>query len=263
MIRKLNIYVNPSKGTIVNQEGDGFFYLGDNNKIIIIPDEDVERISISGNTPGAGSYISELQKQEDGSFILENEDMNGFLTKTGKINCNIHISNENNERITTLPFQVESRIAFDREGTIITPGTAHTLEEVFDLLDRIENGELPGGGGGTGQNGKDGEDGFSPVITVVPIEGGYNLIITNKDMPDDIVTIYNGIDGKDGENGQDGVDGKDGEKGEKGDAGEPGKDGKDGVTPVRGTDYWTQEDIQIMKNECHVYIESLILGGAS
>lgn len=259
MIRKLNIYVNPSQGVITKKEGDDFFYLGDNNKIIIIPETDVDKISISGNTPGAGSYISELKKQEDGSFLLEGEDFNGFLVKTGKINCNIHITDENNNRITTLPFSIESRISFDREGTIIAPVTAHTLEEVFELLDKINNGEYPGGGG-TGESGKDGEDGFSPTITVVPIEGGYNLIITNKDQPDDIVTIYDGVDGKDGQNGQ---DGKDGEKGEKGDPGEAGADGKDGVTPVRGTDYWTYEDVQIMKAECHMYIESLILGGMS
>jgi len=248
MIRQLNIYVNPESGTITRQEGDGFFFLGDNNKIIIIPEIDVAKISISGNIPGIGSYISELQKKEDGSFVLEGNNMNGFLQKIGKINCNIHISNENNERITTLPFQVENKISFDKEGTIISPTSAHTLEEIYTLLEELNNGEFPGG------TGQDGEDGFSPKITAFPIEGGYTLVITNKDEPDDIITIWNGQDGKDGEKG---------EKGEKGDTGEAGKDGKDGVTPVRGEDYWTPEDVQIMKNECHIYIESLILGGMS
>lgn len=39
-----------------------------------------------------------------------------------------------------------------------------------------------------------------------------------------------GQDGKDGKDGRDGTDGKD------------GKNGQDGYTPVRGTDYWTEED---------------------
>ena len=40
-----------------------------------------------------------------------------------------------------------------------------------------------------------------------------------------------GIQGVAGENGKDGVDGKD------------GANGQDGYTPVRGIDYWTEEDI--------------------
>ena len=40
-------------------------------------------------------------------------------------------------------------------------------------------------------------------------------------------------------------------KGDKGDKGDPGKDGN---TPVRGTDYWTAEDIESM----HEYIDSAI-----
>lgn len=46
-------------------------------------------------------------------------------------------------------------------------------------------------------------------------------------------------------------------KGEKGDKGTDGKDGKDGYTPVRGTDYWTDED----KAEIKAYVEEAILGG--
>ena len=35
---------------------------------------------------------------------------------------------------------------------------------------------------------------------------------------------------------------KDGEKGDKGDPGDKGDTGADGYTPVKGTDYWTDED---------------------
>lgn len=55
-----------------------------------------------------------------------------------------------------------------------------------------------------------------------------------------------GDPGEVGPAGKDGVDGAPGEKGEKGDPGAQGKTGKagaDGKTPVKGVDYFTEEDI--------------------
>lgn len=46
----------------------------------------------------------------------------------------------------------------------------------------------------------------------------------------------NPVHGKDGKDGRDGVDGKDGRDGV------DGQDGADGYTPVKGTDYWTEDD---------------------
>lgn len=43
-----------------------------------------------------------------------------------------------------------------------------------------------------------------------------------------------------------------------GGSGEPGKDGEDGYTPVKGVDYWTEED----KAEIKSYVDEAILGGA-
>lgn len=40
--------------------------------------------------------------------------------------------------------------------------------------------------------------------------------------------------------------------------GEDGANGKDGVSPVRGTDYWTDADIATIKS----YVDNAILGGA-
>jgi hypothetical protein len=54
------------------------------------------------------------------------------------------------------------------------------------------------------------------------------------------VSINHGVDGKNG------ADGKDGE------------DGQDGYTPVRGVDYWTDED----KAEIKAYVDEAFLGGA-
>lgn len=50
---------------------------------------------------------------------------------------------------------------------------------------------------------------------------------------------------------QKGDKGEPGIQGAKGDKGETGAPGKDGKTPVRGTDYWTEEDIQTI----HSYVD--------
>ena len=140
MIRNYNIYVNPTLGSIVSTEGDASFYLGDNNQITVIPDTQEELlISISGNIPGSGTYIAELIKNNN-NYILKDKDMDTFLQKVGTVNCNIHISNTNGERLTTLPFQMVSKLAYDREGsTIVTPTTAITLEDFYVAYAAIQN----------------------------------------------------------------------------------------------------------------------------
>lgn len=45
--------------------------------------------------------------------------------------------------------------------------------------------------------------------------------------------------------------------GQAGAPGEPGAPGADGYTPIRGVDYWTEEDIE----EMHSYIDDAILNG--
>lgn len=69
-----------------------------------------------------------------------------------------------------------------------------------------------------------GEAGVSPTVTITDIEGGYKVTITDVNGPKTF-EILNGSDGKDGINGVDGAD------------------GKDGYTPVKGTDYFTDEDV--------------------
>jgi hypothetical protein len=67
---------------------------------------------------------------------------------------------------------------------------------------------------------------------------------------------------------------KNGDPGQKGEQGNPGKDGvngkdgtngQDGYTPVRGTDYWTNQDIAVIEQYCDNYIDANItqvLGGS-
>lgn len=94
----------------------------------------------------------------------------------------------------------------------------------WEALDRRITALERGGGGGEG--------GFSPIVTVKPIAGGHR------------VTIIDAV----GEQTFDIMDGKDGAS---------GSNGKDGYTPVRGKDYWTEQD----KNEIKSYVDEAILGG--
>lgn len=56
--------------------------------------------------------------------------------------------------------------------------------------------------------------------------------------------------------GEKGDQGEQGEQGIQGIQGLQGETGQDGYTPVKGTDYWTEED----KNEIKSYCDSLITG---
>jgi hypothetical protein len=61
-----------------------------------------------------------------------------------------------------------------------------------------------------------------------------------------------------GDTGPQGPQGPQGNDGPQGPQGVPGNKGQDGYTPIRGTDYWTQEDIAEIKS----YVDDAILGGA-
>lgn len=104
-----------------------------------------------------------------------------------------------------------------------------------------EKGEKgdPGQEGAQGEAGAPGQDGISAnhswngtILTVTSASGS-----SSADLK--------------GEKGDAGADGEKGEKGEKGDSGEAG------YSPVRGTDYWTAEDIAEIKS----YVDKAILGG--
>lgn len=93
-------------------------------------------------------------------------------------------------------------------------------------------------GGGSGGSGG------TVSVTATKKDGITTLTINNNGRVQ-TVEVLDGIDGK---NGQDGADGQ---------PGADGKPGADGYSPVRGTDYWTDADIEAI----HAYIDERILGG--
>lgn len=78
----------------------------------------------------------------------------------------------------------------------------------------------------------------SPTINVDEIDGGHRVSITDVNG-EKTFDVMNGLKGDKGDTGEHGLQGL---KGDKGDTGEQGPAGKDGYTPVKGTDYFTEED---------------------
>ena len=70
-----------------------------------------------------------------------------------------------------------------------------------------------------------------------------------------------GVQGPEGPQGKQGPQGNPGERGPEGKQGIQGQNGNDGHTPVRGVDYWTDDDKQSIYDETKKYVEDAILNG--
>lgn len=118
----------------------------------------------------------------------------------------------------------------------------YTNEETSNL------GNVTGANGKDGADGKDGQDGRDgtpathswngTTLTVTSASGTSSADLKGEkgDKGDTGAKGEKGDKGDTGAQGEKGVDGKDGADGEN------GKDGQDGYTPVKGTDYFTDND---------------------
>lgn len=239
MLRNTNIYINPEVGSIVDIEGDASFFLKDNNSITVITEDSNDYIvCISANIPGNGSIIAKLIK-DNNFYILKGEDMDAFLEKVGTISCNIHVSDTEGNRITTLPFKIKSLMANDRNAkTAVAPSNNYTLEDFYIALDIIKNLNI-----------QEIEDAVEIVesLDINKIEEAVEIVDsldgkieeldntienakkTDAELAAILVIIQNML--------------KNGElKGEQGDPGEPGPPGKQGEPGKDGNDYVLTED---------------------
>lgn len=123
---------------------------------------------------------------------------------------------------------------------------------------------VDGKNGQNGANGKDGAngiDGISIIRAEIDAKGELTLYFSNGQTSNlGRVVGADGAAGKDGSQGEQGIRGEKGETGAQGPQGEQGVQGEKGdpgYSPVRGTDYWTDED----KNEMKAYIDNAILNG--
>ena len=128
------------------------------------------------------------------------------------------------------------------DNIALTPGAdgqdGISVTHSWDGTDlRGEQGEP----GKPGEPGTAGSDGVSPIITVTAISGGHRITITDVNG----TQTFDVMDGEDGSGGS-------------GESGGTGADGKDGYSPIRGIDYWTEEDIATIK----AYVDEAILNGS-
>ena len=96
--------------------------------------------------------------------------------------------------------------------------------------------------GPAGPQGPAGNDGYTPVKGVDYFDG------VKGDKGDKGDTGATGAQGPKGDKGDTGPQGPQGPKGDTGPSGATGAAGKDGYTPVRGTDYWTADDIAAIQS---------------
>ena len=110
-----------------------------------------------------------------------------------------------------------------------------------------------GSNGLPGADGLDGKDGFSPTIEVTDTETGVLLTITDS-TGTKTATVNDGVPGPQGPQGPQGIQGEKGDPFTYADFTEEqlsaltGPQGPAGYTPVRGTDYWTDNDKQDIVN---------------
>lgn len=167
--------------------------------------------------------------------------------------------------VTTLPA--------GSNATVTNSGTSSAAVFNFGIPKGADGTGSPGGGAGA-----DGEDG-GYYIPAVSEAGALSWTATKADMPAvGTVSIKGpkgdtgatglqgpkgdtgpaGAQGPAGPTGATGAQGPKGDTGPTGATGATGPAGADGTTPVRGTDYWTAEDIAEIKS----YVDDAILGGA-
>lgn len=154
---------------------------------------------------------------------------------------------------------VKYNAELSREENIANGGVV-TADRMNHIEEGIANIELtPGPQGEKGDKGEKG-DPFAIAKTYATIEemeadaanveAGLFVMIVSDVADEDNAKLY--VKGEEAftyvcdMSGMEGIQGPQGEKGETGAAGADGANGEDGYTPVKGTDYFTEEDIEEM-----------------
>lgn len=205
-----------------------------------------------------GCYAVFAAKKEDGSVLFNDCTVEGdkafyeFTHDTvafvGEMNCEIRLYGADNALVTSPRFTVtvlgpvcsdDDVLAAKTEVSALTALVSEASELISDVENRLESGELNGPQGAKGEKGDKGDKGDA---------------FTYADFTDSQLAS---LKGEKGDRGEQGPQGEKGDKGETGDKGDAGTTGSDGYTPVRGTDYWTQEDVAVIKGYIDDAVDSL------
>lgn len=250
LIKENGVYVgteeptDPNKLVWINPDGEATIYVKDasiTNDILNIIKSDGTSLSFAGGS--ATSPTIETEEVENG-YKLIITDLNG--TKE------VIISNgeQGPQGIQGLPgkdgadgkpgkdgISPTATVESNSDGAVITITDAKgtTTAQIYN-----------GSNGLPGQDGLDGQDGFSPTVELTDTDTGVTLTITDINGAK-TATIKDGVAGPQGPQGEPGIQGPQGPVGEQGPVGPQGpagQNGQDGHTPVKGVDYFTQEDKQ-------------------
>lgn len=231
MERIQNIKFNLQTLELSTENVEGFYY-GDNNKIYVElenPDDNgTYTVAMSGLVPGAGTALTQLKNQQDGTFLLDNvdRDFDSFLVKIGKIQCNIHIFKDG-EKVTSFTFYINSLYSPDRDGkTVITPELSKTVEDLDAAVKSVEDLDI--------DKIKDAAETIEN-IDMDKINSIDNTLtkaeLTEKELQNTIDVVNTKLENGDFV-GEQGPVGPQGPQGEKGADGVIGADGKDGFSPI-------------------------------
>lgn len=220
---------------------------------------------MSSHVEGSGTIAKGSEQHVQGRYNIEDPGYYAHIVGNGRENArsNAH----------TLDWYGNAWFA----GKVKVGGTGYDDENVSELTTEKRVSEMiesagtigpqgpkgdKGDTGATGAQGEPGEDG----ISVTHSWNGTTLTITSASGTSSAnLKGDTGSQGPKGDTGATGSQGPKGDKGDtgsqgpKGDKGDTGKAGADGYTPVRGTDYWTDEDIALVR----AYIDEHAGGGTA
>jgi len=123
----------------------------------------------------------------------------------------------------------------DGTSVTITSTTESTADGGNNVVTFSDGKVLTIKNGTKGSKGDTGDPGVPAIVKSITKTGSVTTVVFEDVNGQNEIEISDGAPGADG---KDGAAGKDGEKGEKGDPGEPG------TTPVKGTDYFTPEEVE-------------------
>ncbi len=113
-----------------------------------------------------------------------------------------------------------------------------------------------------GEKGDKGDKGDSNILTIGTVEKGEEASASiTGDSPNQVLNLVlpKGDKGDQGIQGIQGIQGEKGDTGEQGPKGDKGDIGETGYTPVKGTDYFTQEEIEQIKSDILADVSSFDL----
>ena len=233
LVKENGVYVgteeptDPEKLVWINPDGEATIYLKDasiTDDILNIIKSDGTSLSFAGGS--ATSPTIETEEVENG-YKLIITDLKG--TKEVIIS--------NGEQGPVGPQGIPGQDGQPGKDGISPSATVESNSDgaVITITDKdgTTSAQIYNGSNGLpGQDGLDGKDGFSPTVELTDTETGVTLTITDVSGAK-TATIKNGETGPQGPQGEPGIQGP---------AGPAGANGQDGYTPVRGTDYWTEND---------------------